>query len=176
LVVIAGISLQAPAGVSLAQEDNMVHAGPSILLSTIFRASANAAAAQAPQSWTQVGGLSCQVDPNVGFIIVGHQSMRCLFTPNAPIPQEAYAGAISTVGVNVGISAGGVLGWAVFAPTSGLPLGALVTRLSTSLPMSCPCWVLLRTQQFAPHEGCLGLPFQRPRCERKRPFPSPRVG
>ena len=29
------------------------------------------------------------------------------------------------MGVNVGISAGGVLGWAVFAPTTGLPLGAL---------------------------------------------------
>jgi hypothetical protein len=29
------------------------------------------------------------------------------------------------VGLNVGISAGGVLGWAVFAPTTGLPLGAL---------------------------------------------------
>ena len=83
------------------------------------------AAAQAPQSWTQVGGLSCQVDPNVGFIIVGSQSMRCLFTPNTSQEREAYAGALNTVGLNVGISAGGVLGWAVFAPTAGLPHGAL---------------------------------------------------
>ena len=84
------------------------------------------ASAQAPQSWTQVGGLSCQVDPNVGFIVVGRQSMRCLFTPNAsPQPREAYAGALNTVGLSVGISAGGVLGWAVFAPTAGVPLGAL---------------------------------------------------
>jgi len=83
------------------------------------------AAAQAPQSWTQVGGLSCQVDPNVGFIVVGSQSMRCLFTPNAPQEREAYAGALNTVGLNVGISAGGVLGWGVFAPTTGLPVGAL---------------------------------------------------
>jgi hypothetical protein len=83
------------------------------------------AAAQAPQSWTQVGGLSCKVDPNIGFIIVGHQPMQCLFTPNAPLPPQAYEGAINTVGLNVGISAGGVLGWAVFAPTAGLPAGAL---------------------------------------------------
>ena len=83
------------------------------------------AAAQAPQSWTQVGGLSCQVDPSVGFIIVGSQSMRCLFTPNTPQQREAYAGALNTVGLSVGISAGGVLGWAVFAPTAGVPLGAL---------------------------------------------------
>ncbi|MGB8236695.1 MAG: DUF992 domain-containing protein, partial [Pseudolabrys sp.] len=65
------------------------------------------AAAQAPQSWTQVGGLSCQVDPSVGFIIVGYQSMRCLFTPNTAQEREAYAGALNTVGLNVGISAGG---------------------------------------------------------------------
>ncbi|HYC17251.1 MAG TPA: DUF992 domain-containing protein [Pseudolabrys sp.] len=100
---------------------------PRTLLATLVLAATLAmpAAAQAPQSWTQVGGLSCQVDPNVGFIIVGYQSMRCLFTPNTALPTEAYAGAINTVGLNIGISAGGVLGWAVFAPTTGLPAGAL---------------------------------------------------
>jgi hypothetical protein len=83
------------------------------------------AAAQAPQSWTQVGSLSCKVNPNVGFVIFGHQPMECLFTPNAQTPPQAYDGAINTVGLNVGISAGGVLGWAVFAPTTGVPAGAL---------------------------------------------------
>ena len=29
------------------------------------------------------------------------------------------------VGLNVGVSAGGVFGWAVFAPTTGIPAGAL---------------------------------------------------
>ena len=40
------------------------------------------------QSWTQVGTLSCRVDPNIGFIIIGHQPMRYVYTqaPNA-IPQ-----------------------------------------------------------------------------------------
>lgn len=84
------------------------------------------ATAQAPQSWTQVGSLSCKVNPNVGFIIVGHQLMECLFAPNMPTtPPQAYDGAINSVGLNVGISAGGVLGWAVFAPTTGVPAGAL---------------------------------------------------
>ena len=41
-------------------------------------------AAQAPQSWTQVGSLSCKVNPNIGFIIAGHQPLECLFTPNDP--------------------------------------------------------------------------------------------
>ena len=51
--------------------------------------------------------------------------MECLFTPNTQTPPQAYDGAINTVGLNVGISAGGVLGWAVFAPTTGVPAGAL---------------------------------------------------
>jgi len=86
------------------------------------------AAAQAPQSWAQVGSLSCKVSPNIGFVIVGHQPLECLFTQTAPTPltpPQAYDGAINTVGLNVGISAGGVLGWAVFAPTTGVPAGAL---------------------------------------------------
>jgi len=83
------------------------------------------AAAQAPQSWTQVGSLSCKVNPNIGFIIVGHQPLECLFTSSEPTPPQAYDGAINTVGLNIGISAGGVLGWAVFAPTTGVPAGAL---------------------------------------------------
>jgi Protein of unknown function (DUF992) len=100
----------------------------------IFVASAIAAilsvsaSAQAPQSsWTQVGSLACKVDPNVGFIIVGHQPMQCTFTPGlapAPPPQY-YDSAINTVGIDVGVSAGGILAWGVFAPTAGIAQGAL---------------------------------------------------
>jgi hypothetical protein len=83
------------------------------------------AAAQSPQ-WTQVGSLMCKVDPSVGFLIVGHQPMQCTYTPGlAPAPPQYYDGAINTVGVDVGVSAGSVLGWGVFAPTQGLPPGAL---------------------------------------------------
>jgi Protein of unknown function (DUF992) len=84
------------------------------------------AAAQGQQPWTQVGSLVCKVDPNVGFIFVGHQPMQCTYTPSlAPAPPQYYDGAINTVGIDIGVSAGSVLGWGVFAPTSGLPQGAL---------------------------------------------------
>jgi hypothetical protein len=98
-----------------------------LLLATLALASMHSvpASAQAPQSWAQVGSLSCKVNPNIGFIIAGHQPLECLFTPNERTPSQAYDGAINTVGLNVGISAGGVLGWAVFAPTTGIPAGAL---------------------------------------------------
>jgi Protein of unknown function (DUF992) len=82
--------------------------------------------AQAPPSWTQAGMLRCVVNPSIGFIIAGHQSMECRFTPNAPnLPPQAYAGALNMIGLNIGISAGGVFGWAVLAPTIGIPFGAL---------------------------------------------------
>ena len=81
--------------------------------------------AQAPGQWTQAGMLRCKLNPSIGFIIAGHQSMECSFTPNGPNPPQAYLGALNTVGLDIGITAGGVLGWAVYAPTTGIPAGAL---------------------------------------------------
>jgi len=86
---------------------------------------APAVGAQPPPSWAQVGMLSCRLNPSIGFIIAGHQTMECRFTQNPPFPPQAYEGALNTVGLDIGISAGGVLGWAVFAPTVGAPAGAL---------------------------------------------------
>ena len=103
----------------------MYYARPLLATLALTAMLSSLATAQAPHSWTQVGALSCKVDPNVGLIIVGHQPLQCTFTPSAPLPPQAYDGAINTVGLNVGISAGGVLGWAVFAPTTGVPAGAL---------------------------------------------------
>ena len=82
------------------------------------------AVAQPGPSWTQVGMLSCRLNPSIGFIIAGHQTMECQFTQNR-FPPQAYEGALNTVGLDIGISAGGVLGWAVLAPTAGAPAGAL---------------------------------------------------
>ena len=73
------------------------------------------AAAQSPQLWTQVGSLMCKVNPNIGFIIVGHQPMECTYTQTlAPAPQQYYDGAINTVGLDIGVSSGSVLGWVYF--------------------------------------------------------------
>ena len=83
------------------------------------------ASAQAPKSWTQVGMLTCKLNPSIGFVIAGHQSMECQYVPSDGTPPQAYLGALNMVGVNIGISAGGVLGWAVLAPTAGIPVGAL---------------------------------------------------
>ncbi|HZP75394.1 MAG TPA: DUF992 domain-containing protein [Pseudolabrys sp.] len=88
------------------------------------------AQAQAPDGrWVQAGLLSCKVNPSVGYVIVGHQSLECLYTPSpdmaATTPVQNYDGALNTYGLNVGISGGRALGWVVFAPTTGVPAGAL---------------------------------------------------
>jgi hypothetical protein len=75
--------------------------------------------------WTQVGVLTCRLNPSIGFIIAGHQSMQCNYAPAGSGPPQAYEGAINTVGLDVGVTAGGVLAWTVFAPTQGAPAGAL---------------------------------------------------
>jgi Protein of unknown function (DUF992) len=80
---------------------------------------------QSQGAWTQAGVLTCRLNSSIGFIIVGHQSMECRFQPAGPNPPQAYEGAINTVGLDLGVTAGGVLAWTVLAPTIGLAAGAL---------------------------------------------------
>ena len=44
---------------------------------------------------------------------------------NPPLPPQRYEGALNTVGINLGVTAEGVMDWAVLAPTAGPPPGAL---------------------------------------------------
>src|SRR5438552_242911 len=88
------------------------------------------AQAQTPASWTQVGMLTCKLNPSIGFVIFGHQSMECQFTQNGRFPPQAYEGALNTVGIDIGVSAGGVLAWGVLAPTAGPPPEHLPAHMS----------------------------------------------
>lgn len=55
-----------------------------------------------PASWTQVGMLNCKLNPRIGFVIFGHQSMECRFVQNPPFPPQAYEGALNIVGLDLG--------------------------------------------------------------------------
>jgi len=84
------------------------------------------ARAQAPgQNWTQSGMLSCKLNPSIGFVIFGHQSMECRFDPSRPGTPQIYEGAINTVGIDIGVIGAGGMAWAVLAPTYGVPAGTL---------------------------------------------------
>ena len=54
------------------------------------------ARAQAPgQNWTQSGMLRCKLNPSIGFVIFGHQSMECRFVPSVPGAPQIYEGALA---------------------------------------------------------------------------------
>jgi len=82
--------------------------------------------AQAPgTNWVQSGMLRCKLNPSIGFVIFGHESMECRFTPSLLGPPQIYDGALNTVGIDIGVVGTGGLAWGVLAPTSGIAAGAL---------------------------------------------------
>jgi hypothetical protein len=81
--------------------------------------------AKAQTPGTSVGSLTCRMAPSVGLIFGSRQRMACRFQPNGPYPSQAYVGVMNSIGIDIGITAGGVMAWGVFAPTAGPALGAL---------------------------------------------------
>jgi Protein of unknown function (DUF992) len=80
--------------------------------------------AQTPPT-TSAGTLTCRMAPSIGLILGSRQRMACRFVPNGPYPPEAYVGVMGTIGLDIGITAGGVMAWGVLAPTVGPMRGKL---------------------------------------------------
>ena len=76
------------------------------------------------QGGVRVGTLTCNVASGWGFVFGSSKALHCTFAP-APGRAEFYAGTINKFGVDIGYTQGGVLVWAVFAPTANLATGAL---------------------------------------------------
>jgi hypothetical protein len=83
-------------------------------IAALVVASAGPAAAQQ----VKAGVLTCDVSAGIGLIIGSQKSVQCLFTPDLPGPQEAYVGAMTKFGLDIGITAGGVMVWGVFTNTT----------------------------------------------------------
>jgi len=66
----------------------------------------------------RTGVLNCDVSAGIGLIIGSQRSVNCLFTPDGGGPQEGYFGTISKLGLDIGITGGGVMVWGVYADTS----------------------------------------------------------
>jgi hypothetical protein len=96
----------------------------ALVLVALAAAFVSPAVAQQPPG-ANVGTLTCKMAPSIGLIFGSRQRMACRFTPNGPNPPEAYVGVMGTIGLDVGITAGGVMAWGVFAPTAGPKRGAL---------------------------------------------------
>ena len=80
--------------------------------------------ASAAPAGVKVGTLTCNVASGWGFVFGSSKDLHCTFHPNNH-SGEHYTGTISKFGVDIGYTEGGVLVWAVFAPTSDMGKGAL---------------------------------------------------
>ena len=83
-----------------------------------------ASSADAAPSGVRVGDLTCNVASGWGFVFGSSKDLHCTYR-GASGRREHYTGVISKFGVDIGYTEGGVLVWAVFAPTSDMGKGAL---------------------------------------------------
>lgn len=72
----------------------------------------------------RVGNLICEADARVGLVLGSRRDMRCVFHAGAG-GAEAYRGLIRRIGIDVGVTRGRTLTWAVFAMGSNIGPGAL---------------------------------------------------
>jgi hypothetical protein len=87
-------------------------------------ADAQAPAPAQPRSSVRVGTLTCNVASGWGFVFGSSRALRCTFAPVQGRP-EHYSGTINKFGVDIGYTQGGVIIWAVLAPSANLTPGSL---------------------------------------------------
>jgi hypothetical protein len=89
---------------------------PTVLATVLTLAAVSSASAQ---ERTKVGTLDCAIAPGVGFVVGSSKHVDCAFAPSqAGWRGERYVGTINKFGVDIGVTSGGRLLWAVYAPTT----------------------------------------------------------
>jgi hypothetical protein len=96
-------------------------------LSLVIGALLAAVPAQAQGSRTRAGVLTCRTSASIGLIVGSRQRLRCQFKADSGWTQN-YIGAINRVGLDIGVTAGGIMTWLVLAQTSAVPHGALTGK------------------------------------------------
>jgi Protein of unknown function (DUF992) len=100
--------------------------GALIMFRTAFAAAAVLAAAltmvagsaDAQPRRIDVGTLTCAMSSSIGLIVGSQKNVNCVFRGQPGEPEEAYTGTMTTVGLDIGITTGGVIVWTVFADTN----------------------------------------------------------
>ena len=82
------------------------------------------AAAPSASAGAKVGVQQCQVGAGVGLIFVEKEKLVCTFHPNVG-PTENYHGYVRKFGLEVGVTAGSIIVWAVIAGTNDYAPGSL---------------------------------------------------
>jgi hypothetical protein len=69
--------------------------------------------------------LSCRTSASIGLLVGSRQGIRCRFTPDGGGRTESYTGRIGRLGLDIGVTAGGVLAWGVLMRTQRYAPGSL---------------------------------------------------
>ena len=89
------------------------------------------AAAMAMPSLAQQQGVqplrssSCRMAPTIGLIVGSRQTMTCQFKSDTTGQLESYSGVMTRVGLDLGITAGGGMAWAVMTSAAAPARGGL---------------------------------------------------
>ncbi|WAC25856.1 MULTISPECIES: DUF992 domain-containing protein [unclassified Ancylobacter] len=73
----------------------------------------------------KTGVLVCNAGASIGMIISSKQELACTYTPSDNSPVQRYSGVIKSVGLDLGVTGGGVMTWGVLALTKQVAPGAL---------------------------------------------------
>jgi hypothetical protein len=92
----------------------------AVLAATILAALVVVAPPAAAQR-VKAGLLTCDVSAGFGFIIGSSKSVFCTFAPDQGGPPEQYVGSINKFGLDIGVTAAGVMVWGVFTETTRGP-------------------------------------------------------
>jgi hypothetical protein len=92
------------------------------MIRTAIAAAAVAAVLSAPADAQprriQVGTLACSMSSGIGLVVGSQRNVNCLFDPGGNAPKEAYTGTMTRIGLDVGVTGGAQIIWAVFADTN----------------------------------------------------------
>jgi hypothetical protein len=73
--------------------------------------------ADAQPSRVQVGQLTCSLSSGIGLIVGSQRNVNCNFQPDGG-PPEVYTGTMTKIGLDIGVTGGTAIIWAVFAGTN----------------------------------------------------------
>lgn len=72
--------------------------------------------ANAQPERVQVGTLECSISSSIGLVVGSQRNVSCYFKIRGA-PVESYTGRMTRVGLDIGVTTGGAIIWAVFAGT-----------------------------------------------------------
>lgn len=92
---------------------------------------AGASVAKNKDTWLKVGTLTCAVDPSVGLIIGSHKEAVCVYR-GVNGRKALYTADLTRIGIDIGVTSGQTIVWAVIAPGNHNPHSLAGTYVGAS--------------------------------------------